>query len=404
MTKDISELPHIEAKGNGWPWEIEKPVITDSTRTQYLPKLSIITPSYNQASYLEETIRSVLLQNYPNLEYIIIDGGSTDGSVEIIKNYEPWLTYWVSEPDRGQAHAINKGFQRASGEILAWINSDDIYQPYAFLQAATFFLNNQDAIAIYGNVNSIDKDGNFLMTHFPPQLSPSNLLIDHIVPPQPSSFFDKNALHLIGLLDEKYQFCMDVDIWFKLSILGCIKHFPFTFSSYRMHNESKSSTLQTVRWDEFIKILHIFFNRNDVPVDWMKNKSNSIGSAYWKASIENFHKSNTDKVIKYIAEAISLFPQYLKTKSFSSYLVGNSPIDVNENAQEYYLNYLKLIPDKLGYKNNARKIVLARYFALLALKPGLQAGKASTYSKQAIRLDPYWLHNKYLLKNLFIST
>ena len=93
------------------------------------PKISIVTPSYNQGQYIEETIRSVLLQNYPNLEYIIIDGGSTDNSVEIIKKYEPWISYWVSEPDQGQSHPINKGFEKATGEIFAYLNSDDLYVP-----------------------------------------------------------------------------------------------------------------------------------------------------------------------------------------------------------------------------------------------------------------------------------
>ena len=93
------------------------------------PKISIVTPSYNQGEFLEETIRAVLLQNYPNLEYFIMDGGSTDNSVEIIKTYKPWLTYWVSEKDKGQADAINKGFERVTGDILAWLNSDDTYEP-----------------------------------------------------------------------------------------------------------------------------------------------------------------------------------------------------------------------------------------------------------------------------------
>ena len=101
------------------------------------PRISIVTPSFNQGQFIEETIRSILLQGYPNLEYIIIDGGSTDESVEIIKKYEPWLTYWVSEKDRGQAHAINKGLERCTGEILAYINSDDYYYPGCFCTGFT---------------------------------------------------------------------------------------------------------------------------------------------------------------------------------------------------------------------------------------------------------------------------
>ena len=107
------------------------------------PKITVVTPSFNQAQFLERTILSVLTQNYPNLEYIIIDGGSTDGSVEIIKKYESKLTYWVSEPHRGQSHAINKGWQRATGEIVAWLNSDDTYEPDAIRRVVEFLQKNQ---------------------------------------------------------------------------------------------------------------------------------------------------------------------------------------------------------------------------------------------------------------------
>ena len=147
----LSELPPPPAGRSGWPfdcaqdkpWTEETPQLPDTmpdpsttlpsaslragrASGKPWPRISIVTPSYNQGQFIEETIRSVLLQGYPNLEYIIIDGGSTDNSVEIIKKYSPWLTYWVSERDRGQSHAINKGFEHASGDILGWLNSDDM--------------------------------------------------------------------------------------------------------------------------------------------------------------------------------------------------------------------------------------------------------------------------------------
>jgi glycosyltransferase involved in cell wall biosynthesis len=123
------------------------------------PKISIVTPSFNQGQYIEETILSVLSQNYPNLEYIIIDGGSTDDTVEIIKKYESRITYWVSEPDRGQSHAINKGLQKCTGEIFNWLNSDDWYMPGALFDVANAFRINSRAQFVSGYENHVEQSG-----------------------------------------------------------------------------------------------------------------------------------------------------------------------------------------------------------------------------------------------------
>ena len=144
----------------GWPWTRESPRAADTLPDgSAWPKISIVTPSYNQGQFIEETIRSVLLQGYPNLEYIVIDGGSTDGTVDILRKYERHIDFWVSERDKGQAAAINKGFARASGEILAWLNSDDTYQMGVFAQVAELFCQRPDVEVISGRCRLYYEDG-----------------------------------------------------------------------------------------------------------------------------------------------------------------------------------------------------------------------------------------------------
>ena len=176
------------------------------------PKVSIITPSYNQAEFLEKTILSVLNQNYPNLEYIIIDGGSTDGSVEIIKKYEKYLTYWISEKDNGQAAAINKGFKMATGELVAWQNSDDIYLKGAFFRVIEEFKRRADVDIIFGNTYLIDENDCILKDM---RFIPFNL--DHLIYydwnlSTQGTFWKRELFNKIGYL-ENYRVCFDLD-WF----------------------------------------------------------------------------------------------------------------------------------------------------------------------------------------------
>ena len=141
----LAELPPPAGK-TGWPWAEESRQLPDTIQNETpWPKVSIVTPSYNQGRFLEESIRSVLLQGYPDLEYIIIDGGSSDESVEIIKKYERWLAYWVSEPDRGQSHAINKGLERSTGQFFNWHNADDMLTPNSIATMAAGMISQPEA-------------------------------------------------------------------------------------------------------------------------------------------------------------------------------------------------------------------------------------------------------------------
>jgi GT2 family glycosyltransferase len=201
--------------------------------------VSVITPSYNQALYLEQTIQSVLKQDYPRIEYIVVDGASTDDSFEIIKKYNDRLAYWISEKDSGQAEAINKGFARAKGEILAWLNSDDYYLPNTISAVVKCFEENPDAVMVYGDMLAVNGDGQIINVLKYKQLSLKDLLCFQIIG-QPSVFFRRSALEKTGLLDISFHFMLDHHLWIRLAQLGRILHIPQVWSAARYHAQAKN--------------------------------------------------------------------------------------------------------------------------------------------------------------------
>jgi glycosyltransferase involved in cell wall biosynthesis len=205
-----------------------------------LPRISVITPSFNQGRFLEETIESVLSQRYPNLEYIIIDGGSTDDSVEIIKRFEKRLAFWVSEPDRGQTEAINKGLRRATGEIVAWLNSDDLHFPDTLATVGSAFARFHEDV-IYGDYALITQRGRtFLRRHeIPFHLDIMLYGVNFIG--QPSAFFRRSLLDRFGFLDENYRYAMDHEFWVRVASRGAsFRHIKHFLSKYRYHADSKT--------------------------------------------------------------------------------------------------------------------------------------------------------------------
>jgi glycosyltransferase involved in cell wall biosynthesis len=243
MSSDQNILPIPSGKFEGWPWiESSDPHLYDH-ETNW-PKISVITPSLNQAIFLEQTMRSVLMQHYPNLEYIIIDGGSMDGTLELIQRYSSWLTYWSSEPDYGQSNALNKGFKRATGEIFAWINSDDYYEKDTFYKVAKEYMSSPFSF-LCGSCLMIDPDGSIIRKLHTEEITPESLSRywkPHFCPPQPSIFFRGNILAGLGFFNEELTYAMDFDLWLKAS-----EHYQFrvvedNFSYYRVHLNSKTGS------------------------------------------------------------------------------------------------------------------------------------------------------------------
>jgi GT2 family glycosyltransferase len=224
------------------------------------PLVSIATPSYNQAPYLEQTIQSVLGQDYPRIEYLVIDGASTDNSVEIIKKYQDRLAYWASEKDRGQAEAINKGFARATGEILAWLNSDDYYLPHTISAVVKCFEQNPDVVMVYGDMLAVNGNGQTINVIKYKQLSLEDLLCLQIIG-QSSVFFRRSALEKTGLLDTSFHFMLDHHLWIRLAQQGKILHVPQIWSAARYHAEAKNRARAAEFGREAFRVL-----------DWVKTQ------------------------------------------------------------------------------------------------------------------------------------
>jgi glycosyltransferase involved in cell wall biosynthesis len=219
------------------------------------PLVTIVTPSFNQAKYLERTIQSVLSQDYPNLEYIITDGGSNDGTVELIKKYEKRLAWWVSEKDRGQTDAINKGFARARGEILAWLNSDDTYEPGAIKDAVTFFTSHPDISSVYSQANYIDENDKVIGRFPAAQTNYRKLRQGYVHVPQQACFFRANLWKKVGPLDPSFYFAMDYDLWVRLAKEAPMAFVPErTWANFRLHSDAKTISADDRCWPEMLKV------------------------------------------------------------------------------------------------------------------------------------------------------
>jgi len=307
ITDILAALPKpIEGKSS-WPWTEGSELIPDHMPDgSYWPKISIVTPSYNQAQYLEETIRSVLLQNYPNLEYIIIDGGSTDGSVEIIKKYEPWLTYWVSKSDKGQSHAINKGWRKGQGEIFGWLNSDDYLMPNILFKVAEAFQDHPDVGIVYAKTINVDqnseKTGTISGQAFE-IISSFKTLFNPIA--QPATFVHRRALLIVGYLDEELHIIFDWDYWLRIGL-----EFPGIFideywAAFRIWPGSKGSINYSRSHIERLKVIKKIVFKIKPKHIRLKDKLYALAASYGGDAL--FRYKNGESILFRLHLLLSLF-------------------------------------------------------------------------------------------------
>lgn len=243
------------------------------------PRISIITPSYNQGQFLEETIRSVLLQDYPAIEYIIVDGGSTDNSQAIIEKYKKKLAWSVSEADSGQADAINKGLKKATGEFVAWLNSDDIYTENAISSAVEKLKSNPDCGMVFSNVLSINSESSIFNTMQYGDWGMRELMQFKIIG-QPGVFMRKKALDDVGSLEPNFHYLMDIHLWLKIASKFPIKHVDEFWAAARFHPAAKNTIGSAKYGEEAFRIYEWMGKQPDFMPLFQKNKKKIEAGAY----------------------------------------------------------------------------------------------------------------------------
>jgi len=258
----LKQLPPPPEGKTGWPWTEDTPSLdtTDLCGFQW-PRVSIITPSYNQGDYIEATIRSVLLQGYPDIEYIIMDGGSNDTTTGILERYKDFFKHLSIKKDKGQSDAIKKGFSIASGYYIGWINSDDIYLKYCLFNVVKQFIHFSDKEWLIGSGIFIDSRGNFLLNCKSPVITKNSLMIFGITFLQPSVFFSKILYNRVSGIDIRLSFCFDYDLFIKFVLEEKPLITDYYLSAFRIHEKSKTTLLTKLNYKEH-KLIQEKYHKN----------------------------------------------------------------------------------------------------------------------------------------------
>lgn len=308
----LEDLPFPPEGKTGWPWTEETTGKVDNADDPYdFPRISIVSPSFNQWLYLEEFIRSVLLQGYPDIEFIFHDGGSKREVIEVFEKYDPWISFWVSEPDRGQSHAVNKGILRSTGAIIYWMNSDDICLPSAFFKVAEAFRRSPGCKLVSGQAYAIDNNSN-IVGRIPSYFvdwdeivtNPGNSLR------QVSSFYRRELFDECGLLDENPNLAMDTDLLVRLTEHNEPIVIPDFLAAFRTHEEANTQTMLLRWYEENDRTRPVYFRNHE-----QKKRYKARSATRWLSlsSMDKWSQSDKKRCLK---NAIVNSPAIILTNDF----------------------------------------------------------------------------------------
>jgi glycosyltransferase involved in cell wall biosynthesis len=277
---------------------------------QALPLVSIVTPSYNKGRFIEETILSIRIQTYPRIEHIVIDGGSTDGTLDILRKYEDRLV-WVSEPDKGQSDAINKGWRRAKGEVLAYLNADDTYMPRAVQTAVEYLANHPDVAMVYGQCHLINENGE-VIGQCGEESDLVQLLRGPNMIPQPTVFFRRGVLDQIGYLDTSLHMAMDYDLWIRIGLGFGFEYIPQPLASFRLCEGTKTVDSEYGFGPDLIHMLDKLFSNRDLPQEIGALRRQAYSYAHFILFLGCRASNRLKKASHHLAKALMLSPHRLQ--------------------------------------------------------------------------------------------
>jgi hypothetical protein len=384
-----------------WPWAGEIPPLPPTLPDgRAWPRITLVTPSYNQGQFIEATLRSVALQGYPNLEWLVYDAGSADESVAVIQRYADWMTAWVSEPDRGQSHALNKGFARATGEIMGWLNSDDLLLPGALAQFAEAFAAHPEALLVHGQAYFIGEAGQRL--HYHPyaaaydrkwMLEQCNLI------PQPAAFF-RRALWETGGIDEDLHYTMDWDLWLRLKSPAQAIYLPTPLALMRTYPQAKSRAGGRKMHAEVGRVIERH-GGHGLPAEIVKD----LTTQHWRAAAEAYERGQAAIGREELAYVLEYQPDWRAGSRTLARVIAEYGWEMARRegvataaAVRFAETAADNLPQSVTDPRAVRRQALALLYEALAFRARGKRDRqqARRFAWQAMRQDARWLTNRGL--------